>query len=128
MKTTFQLKTEFPVSAQIIYDAWLDSTTHSEMTGGEANCSNLIGDSFTAWDGYISGKNIKLQNGLLIIQSWRTTEFNAKDEDSILTIQLKDTQDGCELILIHENIPEGQSNYETGWQEHYFEPMGSHFV
>ena len=127
MKTAFKLKATFPVTAKVLYAAWLDSDMHTEMTGGEANCSNLIGDRFTAWDGYISGKNIKLEAEHLIIQSWRTTEFKSSQEDSILTLQFKDVGDSCELTLSHDNIPEGSANYETGWEEHYFAPMLEYF-
>lgn len=48
MNVHFRLKTTFPVSAQIVYEAWLDSETHSAMTGGAASCSNVVKDTFTA--------------------------------------------------------------------------------
>jgi hypothetical protein len=31
------------------------------------------------------------------------------------------------LTLIHNNIPKGQSDYEQGWINHYFEPMKTYF-
>ena len=35
---------------------------------------------------------------------------------------------GTKLTLVHENIPEGQSDaYEQGWHEHYFAPMKAYF-
>lgn len=124
----FEIKTTFPVSAQTIYHAWLDSEQHEAMTGGEAVCSNTVNGSFTAWDEYISGHNIALTPYSKIIQSWRTSEFGADEEDSIIEITLSDTNGGCELTLKHTNIPEGQSDYKTGWEDHYFAPMQAYFI
>jgi hypothetical protein len=39
----FTLTTTIPASAQEIYDAWLDSLTHSEMTRSEASMSDEVG-------------------------------------------------------------------------------------
>ena len=43
MPYVFRLTTTIPASAQEIYDAWLDSLTHAEMTGGEASMSDEVG-------------------------------------------------------------------------------------
>jgi len=97
------------------------------MTGGEAECSDEIGDTYSTWDEYITGKNISLIPYSEIIQTWRTSEFADTDPDSKLTLLLKNTESGCELTLIHENIPEGQSDYKKGWIEHYLNPMKEFF-
>ena len=51
MKLHFEVSEEIRASPQQVYNAWLNSNQHSAMTGGEAIVSDLIGDSFTAWDG-----------------------------------------------------------------------------
>jgi len=127
MKTSFELKASFSVKPSIIYDAWLSSKQHSDMTGGEAHCSNQVEGEFSAWDGYISGRNHSLKQNEEIIQSWRTTEFATNDEDSLVKITLKETEKGCELTLTHSNIPEGDADYEQGWKDHYFAPMKEYF-
>ena len=43
MPYTFTLTTTIPASARQIYDAWLDSLSHSEMTGSKAIMSNEVG-------------------------------------------------------------------------------------
>jgi len=127
MKESFQLKEVFKVKPSAIYQAWLDSELHSQMTGGEAECSQQVGESFTAWDGYISGKNEAFIENEKIVQSWRTTEFPEKEEDSNLTIILTEIEESTELTLIHNNIPTGQTQYKQGWIDHYFEPMKVYF-
>ena len=128
MKEKIELKEIFTVEPSVIYNAWLDSEQHSKMTGGEAVCANKTGENFTAWDGYISGKNLELIENKKIVQSWRTDELEDNDEDSILTITLNKIHEGTELMLTHTNIPEGQTQYEEGWVEHYFIPMKEYFA
>jgi len=123
----FEIKKSFSVSAETIYNAWLDSTEHAAMTGGAANCSKQEGEKFSAWDGYITGKNIQLIPNSTIIQSWRTADFADDQVDSQIKISLEDTNKGCTLILTHTNIPDGQPDYKKGWNEHYSEPMEDYF-
>lgn len=127
MNESIELKETFNVKPSVIYNAWLNSEQHSKMTGGEATCSNKVGGSFIAWDGYISGTNKSLNLNKEIVQTWRTSEFSDTDEDSLLTVHLKEIEQGCELTLTHSNIPEGQTQYEQGWVEHYFTPMKNYF-
>ena len=127
-KESFELKAVFNVTPPDLYKAWLDGELHSKMTGGLAECSNEPGGMFTAWDGYISGENKDLIEGSKIVQSWRTTEFEEEDEDSLLTLQFREIENGMtELTLHHSNIPEGQTQYEDGWRDHYFQPMSEFF-
>jgi uncharacterized protein YndB with AHSA1/START domain len=128
MPYTYTLTSIIPASAQEIYDAWLDSLAHSEMTGGEATMSDEIGAEVSAWDGYISGRNLELVPGERIVQSWRTTEFTDEHDDSIITLTLEDADDGTLLTLVHSNVPDAQRNYEEGgWESKYFEPMKAYF-
>ncbi len=123
----FEIEQLIPATAEEVYKAWLDSKAHSQMTGGEAICSDAEGEAFSAWDEYIHGVNKKLIQGQEIVQSWRTVEFDEQDEDSELVIRLKDVDGQCLLTLIHRNIPNGQPDYEQGWIDNYFEPMLVYF-
>ncbi|MFK7970518.1 MAG: SRPBCC domain-containing protein [Bacteroidia bacterium] len=127
MKEELELKEVFQVEPAVIYHAWLDSESHSNMTGGEATSGSAVGDVFSAWDGYITGKNVALIEDEKIVQSWRTSEFAEDDEDSLLTITLTKVPEGTEVVLTHTNIPEGQTQYEKGWLDHYFAPMRAFF-
>ncbi|MBC3759414.1 SRPBCC domain-containing protein [Hyunsoonleella sp. SJ7] len=124
----FTLKSTFNTTAKELYLSWLNSENHSKMTGGLAECSDSVGGSFTAWDGYIWGKNIELEPFHRIVQSWRTTQFNDNEKDSQIEILLKELNDGqTELTLIHTNLPESGEHYKKGWEDHYFEPMKAFF-
>jgi len=129
MPYSFTLTTTIPASPQEVYEAWLDSLAHSEMTGGAAIMSAAIGAEVSAWDNYITGRNIELIPGERIVQSWRTSEFDEEHEDSIITLTLEPVEGGTLLTLEHSNVPEEHRSYEEGgWQENYFEPMAAYFT
>lgn len=131
MPYTFTLTATIPASPEEIYQAWLDSVGHSGMTGGAASMSDLIGAEVSAWDGYISGRNLELIPGERIVQSWRTTEFADEHDDSVITVVLQELGDveGTLLTLEHSNVPDEHRSYEEGgWQENYFGPMVAYFT
>ena len=124
----FTLREVFPVSAEQLYNSWLDSEEHAAFIGGEASIEPKEGTRFTAWGDYISGKILRLETNRLIKMTWRTTEFPADAADSLVEVSFEDHKDGTQLVLKHSKIPEGQSdNYRDGWQDYYFEPMHEYF-
>lgn len=123
----FTLKTNINTTAKEIYTSWLNSKAHTKMTGGTALTSDKIGDSFSAWDGYIKGRNLELEPYKRILQSWRTSQFEDHEEDSQIEILLNEVDGQTELILIHTNVPESGGHYEKGWDNHYFQPMKEYF-
>lgn len=124
MPFAFTLTETIPATPQQIYDAWLDSDGHSAMTGSAAQAARQEGAAFTAWGGYIGGRNLVLQPDRRIVQSWRTTRFTPADADSQIEVLLEPVAGGTRLTLHHTNVPDGHSGYQDGgWQDHYFEPM-----
>jgi uncharacterized protein YndB with AHSA1/START domain len=129
MPYTYTLTSVIPATPQQVYEAWLDSLAHSEMTGGEAEMSTEIGAEVSAWDGYITGSNLELVPGERIVQSWRTGEFDEEHENSIVTITLEPVEEGTLLTLVHSNVPDQHRSYEEGgWESQYFEPMRAYFA
>ncbi|HAW53014.1 MAG TPA: hypothetical protein DCX54_11905 [Flavobacteriales bacterium] len=125
---SFELTCVFPVSASYLYNAWLDSETHSLFTGGMAAIEPRIDSYFTAWNGYITGKIVELDPPKRILMHWRTTDFPAEAENSLLELTLEEISSGCQLTLRHTEIPKGQgSQYLKGWDLHYFIPMKVYF-
>jgi len=97
------------------------------MTGGKAKVSAKVGESFQAWDGYITGKNLILEPGKRIVQSWRTSEFKDSEEDSQIELSLEPVKEGTKLTLRHTNLPANGEQYEQGWVDNYFAPMKAYF-
>jgi activator of HSP90 ATPase len=125
---SFKLVSTIPASPEAVYVAWLDSAAHFAMTGAEATASDQVGADFTAWNGYIRGRNLELVKGRRIVQSWRTSEFSDADPDSVVTVTLAPAKSGVKLTLEHSNVPDGHASYEEGgWEDNYFAPMRAYF-
>jgi uncharacterized protein YndB with AHSA1/START domain len=123
-----RVSTVVPTSADKLYAAWLDGLEHSRMTGGKAAVEARVGGRHSAWDGYIEGEILALDPGRRIAQTWRATDFPEGHAHSRLEVLLEDVPGGCEVTLVHSEIPEGLGDqYEEGWATHYFVPMKKHF-
>jgi activator of HSP90 ATPase len=129
MSFEFSVSDLIPAGAQDIYDAWLSSSGHERITGGQpAQISAREGAEFTVWNGYITGRNLQLEPGRRIVQSWRTTKFTANDPDSQIEVLLQPSPGGTKVTVHHTNVPDGHTSYrDGGWQRSYFDPMKEHF-
>jgi activator of HSP90 ATPase len=111
-------------SPEEVYRAFVSSKEHTEFTGSEAKCSAKVGGRFTAWDKYISGKNLELVEGKKIVQEWKTSEWPQGYEPSIFKISLKKKAAGTQLSMIQSRVPASQvDQYDKGWYESYWEPL-----
>lgn len=127
MAKDFEVSAVFSASPQEVYDAWLSSDAHTEMTGGDAEVSSEVGGTFEAWDGYIEGTNLEIGPGLRIVQAWRTTQFEPEEGDSQIEVLFEPEGDGTRVTLRHTKLPAHGATYEQGWKDHYFKPMKKYF-
>ena len=128
MKNEFTLTVTIHAKAETIYKAWLSSAGHSAITGSPAKIDGTVDGDFVAWDGYIQGMFLELEENKRILQAWRTAEFPSEAEDSIVEILLEENHGKTKLTINHSNIPEGQADgYKTGWEDFYFKPMREYF-
>ena len=128
MKNEFTLVVTINAKAEKFYEAYLSSEGHTALTGSPARVDGTVDGDFTAWDGYIQGMFLELEKNKRIVQAWRTAEFPAEAEDSIVEILLEEDHGKTKLTLNHTNIPEGQADdYKTGWEDFYFKPMREYF-
>ncbi len=120
---------ELNVTPNVAYNTWLDSKGHENMTGGEASFINEIDTDFTAWNGYIFGKILQLEPNKRIVQTWRTSEFEANTPDSVVEVTFETSNNGTLFTLIHTALDSKSAveKYQIGWEEHYIQPMLKHF-
>lgn len=120
---------ELNVTPNVAYNTWLDSKGHENMTGGEASFINEIDTDFTAWNGYIFGKILQLEPNKRIVQTWRTSEFEANTPDSVVEVTFETSNNGTLFTLIHTALDSKSAveKYQVGWEEHYIQPMLKHF-
>ena len=111
-----------------VYLAFLNAKTHTAFTGSKATGTGRAGAKFTAWDGYITGRNVELKSGRKIVQDWRTTEFPSEYPSSRLELTFKAKKGGTELVMIHSKVPASQTaSYREGWVSSYWDPLKAYF-
>ncbi len=111
-----------------VYEALVVARKHAEFTGSRATCDPRVGGKFTAWDGYISGKNLKLNPGKTIVQEWRTTEWPEGYPPSIVKFTFEEAKDGTRLTMVQSKVPPEQvDSYRQGWIDFYWTPLKRYF-
>ena len=125
----FKITVKLNCKAKDVFKGWLDNKVHAEFTGGaKAKISTNEGGTFSAYDGYITGKNVEIFPHKKIVQKWRTTEFSTKDDDSLIELSFTEKSDHTLVSLSHSNIPDGQGDrYKKGWKDFYFSNMKKYF-
>lgn len=127
--TTIKQKTLIPATPNEVYDAFMEAKKHSAFTGSKATSDPKVGGEFTAWDGYISGRNLELVKGKKIVQEWSTTDWPDKFPPSRLELTFKEAKRGTEISMIHSNVPAEQADdLAEGWNEFYWKPMKEYFT
>jgi activator of HSP90 ATPase len=115
-------------SPEDVYEALMDSKKHAAFTASPAKISAVVGGKFTAWEGYIFGKNLALAKGKRIVQEWSTTEWPEGYPPSRLEIALTKSKEGTTLRMVHSKVPaEQRDEYAEGWKSYYWEPLKAHF-
>jgi activator of HSP90 ATPase len=126
--TTIKQKVTIPATPEEIYEAFTDPKKHSKFTGSKATGKPEVGEEFTAWDGYISGKYLELEEGKKIVQEWVNTDWPEGLPPSKFELTFKATEEGTEISMVQSNIPADQEKeLLDGWTEFYWDPLKEYF-
>lgn len=126
--TTIKQNVVIATSPGELYEAFMDAKKHSAFTGSKATCNAKVGGKFTAWDGYISGKNLELVRGKKIVQEWITTDWPSGYSPSRLELTFRKVKEGTEISMVHSNVPAQQADdLKQGWNDFYWEPLKEYF-
>lgn len=81
------------------------------------------GGAFSAFGGYISGRQIELIAGQRIVQAWRAASWPA-GAYSIARFELAADGAHTKLVFDHTGFPQGDADHLlTGWNGNYWEPL-----
>jgi activator of HSP90 ATPase len=126
--TTITQKVVIPALPEEVYEAFLDPKKHSEFTGSRATGKAKVGATFTAWDGYISGRYLELEKGKRIVQEWVTTEWSEDYSPSRLELNFSAVNGKTEVIMVHSNVPTAKKQeLAQGWTDFYWKPLKNYF-
>jgi activator of HSP90 ATPase len=126
--TTIKQKAIIPAAPKEVYEAYVDAKKHSKFTGSKATGKAVTGGKFTAWDGYIFGKNLELEEGKRLVQEWTTTDWLKGYPPSKLELTFREVPGGTEILMVHSNVPKEQADeIADGWTEFYWNPMKEYF-
>jgi len=126
--TTITQKVTISAHPKEVFNAILNPKKHSEFTGSKATGKETVGAKFTAWDGYITGRNIEIEKNNRIVQEWSTTDWPDKYPPSTLEFNFKLVDGKTELTIIHSNIPKDQEEeLKQGWIDFYWNPLKNYF-
>ena len=113
----------FSASPKELYSMYTDSKKHSAATGAKATVSGRAGAKFTAFGGMITGQNLMVVPGRMIVQRWRSKHFHKTDPDSILILRFAGTGRDGRIDLVHVNVPDQDFvGVRKGWPKHYWGP------
>jgi len=119
----------FKATPSQVYNAIMDAEIHSDFTNSEVVIVNQEGTIFSAYDGYIEGKNVTLVEGKKIVQLWQALEEDWPEEQvSEVSFEFEPHPDGTLMKFTHKNVPEKLfTSIEQGWKEHYWDLMHLYF-
>jgi activator of HSP90 ATPase len=123
-KTILQSVTFKNAKATELYDMFLDSKHHKEITGGNpAKVSSKEGAKYSVHDDYIVGKNLQLIKGKLIVQSWFAADWSKTDIDSTFILLFEQKGKDAVIHMTHANVPDKHVNgIKQGWEDYYWKP------
>ena len=117
-----------PASPKEVYDAYVDPKKHAKFTGSGATGKPAVGGKMTAWDGYIFGKYLELEDGKRVVQEWTTTDWVEGYPASKLELTFKEVPEGTEITMVHSNVPKEKADeIADGWIEFYWNPLKEYF-
>ena len=110
-----------------LYNLYMNADNHALITDGPVEISEKVGSNFNAFGGYITGKNLQLVKNELIVQSWRGSDWDKKDSDSVFILSFEQNNKDVLMNVIHSNVPDDKkADLAKGWHDFYWIPWKRH--
>lgn len=111
-----------------VYELLMNAEKFSAMSGGRvAEISNEVGGAVSLFGGAIEARNVELQPGQRVVQSWRSADW-PEGVHSIVRFELTKDGAGTKLSFSQSGYPDGADEHlDTGWHQMYWEPMKAQF-
>ncbi|XP_047961248.1 activator of 90 kDa heat shock protein ATPase homolog [Salvia hispanica] len=132
---TITMSEKFSCRARDLFEILMDENRWRGFTQSNARISKEVGGEFSIFDGSVTGKNLELQEGKLIVQQWR---FGSWPDGITSTVRLAfdEPESGTTVVkLTHTDVPEEDrygnatvvENTERGWRDLIFHKIRAVF-
>jgi activator of HSP90 ATPase len=123
VRSVIQQSIVLPAPAEVLWRMYLDPAEHAAFTGAPVTIAAEPGAPFSAFGGVLSGTILAVARPRLVVQSWRSTKFEADDPDSTLVLSFVPEEEGGRIELVHLGVPDHDyQGVVDGWPTHYWEP------
>jgi uncharacterized protein YndB with AHSA1/START domain len=126
----------FKASRKRVYDALTDAKQFDKVVHlSAAMLSGMVpasaateiareaGGAFSAFGGYVTGRQIELVSNERIVQAWRAGSWDPGSY-SIARFELTEQGADTKLVFDHTGFPAGEAQHlAEGWKGNYWEPL-----
>ncbi|XP_030453030.1 uncharacterized protein LOC115674694 [Syzygium oleosum] len=132
---TISMTEKFSCRARDMYEILMDENRWKGFTQSNARISKEVGGEFSIFDGSVTGTNVELQEGKLIMQKWRFGSW-PDGIHSTVKLTLDEPEPGLTVVkLTHTDVPEEDrygnatvvENTERGWRDLIFHKIRAVF-
>lgn len=125
---TITMTEKFSCRAKDLFEILMDEKRWKGFTQSNARISKEVGGEFSIFDGSVTGTNVELQEGKLIVQKWRFGSW-PDGVQSMVRITFEEPGSGVTVVkLTHTDVPEEDrygnatvvENTERGWRDFIF--------
>ena len=128
-----------PATPKRLFEAWLDSREHGDMTGGRATIDAAADGPVSLLDGAVLGRIVESEPNSLIVHELNTSE--EWEAGSVTRVEVRlatgsnyggignPQDDGTTIILRHTGVDAGDTAFSPDWwEDRYFRPMDAYFA
>ncbi|KAL7168861.1 hypothetical protein ACSBR2_033981 [Camellia fascicularis] len=132
---TISMTEKFSCRAKDLYEIMMDENRWKGFTHSNARISKEVGGEFSIFDGSVTGTNVELQEGKLIVQKWRFGSW-PDGIQSMVRLTFDELEPGVTTVkLTHTDVPEEDrygnatvvENTERGWRDLIFHKIRAVF-
>jgi activator of HSP90 ATPase len=131
MRSVIQQSVVLPAPVEQLFEMYLDPVIHAAVTGFPATIDCVAGAEFRAFGDQLTGNILAVERPRLIVQSWRSTKFDANDPDSTLILSFSGAaeQGSGRIDLVHLDVSEHDyQDVVIGWEKYYWTPWRSYLA
>ena len=133
----YSVKRIVPATPKRLFEAWLDSREHGDMTGGRATIDSSANGSIGLLDGAVVGRIVECEPNSLIVHELNTADEWKAGRATRVEVRLvtgsnyggigNPQDDGTTIILRHTGVYAGGVFSPDWWESRYFRPMDAYF-